>query len=276
MSNEMTVLPLRSVLTVIVLKGRRARQLHSVSGPPFFMLPVANSGLFPEIQTYLAALAASLKQIPAAHAAERGRLAKWIAEHYQAGTELPLIVVCTGNSRRSVLLSMLLNLSGACCGLPEIRGYSGGTHPSAVNSRTITALRAIGIDVWPLGTEAARGEEGLPNPLYQFCWGRQLFGMSLESLEFSKTYHDRSNPQTGFAALMVCDEADAACPVVKGAAIRVSLPFMDPKERDGLPDEADAYAACRDDIGRLALAILMEVRHLIDATRPARGDSAST
>ena len=27
-------------------------------------------------------------------------------------------------------------------------------------------------------------------------------------------YSDRSNPQTGFAALMVCDEANAACPVV--------------------------------------------------------------
>ncbi|MDB5340786.1 MAG: hypothetical protein JWN70_6405 [Planctomycetaceae bacterium] len=232
------------------------------------MLPfaVANSGLFPEVQAYLATLVASLKQTPAAHSAASARLATWIAEHYQAGAELPLIVVCTGNSRRSVLLSTLLNLSAAYCGLPEIRGYSGGTHPSAVNSRTIAALRAIGVEVWPLGTEAARGEEGLPNPRYQFYWGRQLFGGALESLEFSKTYHDASNPQTGFGALMVCDEADAACPVVTGAAIRVSLPFVDPKARDGFADEAEAYAACRDDIGRLALATLMEVRRMLDTS----------
>ncbi len=237
---------------------------------------VANSGLFPEIQAYLTELMISLEQIPAAHAAERDRLAKWIAEHYQAGTELPLIVVCTGNSRRSVLLSMLLNLSGAYCGLPEIRGYSGGTHPSAVNSRAITALRAIGVDVWPFGTDASRGEEGLPNPQYQFCWGRRLFGLSLETLEFSKTYHDASNPQSGFGALMVCDEADAACPIVTGAAIRVSLPFVDPKARDGLADEAEAYVVCRDDIGRLALAIVLEARRLIDASHRQAGEVAST
>lgn len=231
---------------------------------------VANSGLFPEIQAYLAALVASLEQTPAAHPAECARLAQWIADHYQAGTELPLIVVCTGNSRRSVLLSTLLNLSADFCGLSAIRGYSGGTHPSAVNSRTIAALRAIGVEVWPLGSEAARGEEGLPNPQYRFCWGQPLFGLSLELLEFSKTYQDASNPKTGFGALMVCDEADAACPVVTGAAIRVSLPFVDPKARDGFPDEAQAYAACRDDIGRLALAVMLEVRRLIDTGLPMR------
>lgn len=228
--------------------------------PPF---AVADSGLFPGVQAYLTALVASLDQSPAAYGAERDRLAHWIAEHYQAGAELPLVVMCTGNSRRSVLLSTLLSLSAAYCGLPEVRGYSGGTHPSAVNSRTITALRAIGVEVSSLGTEAVRGAEGQPNPHYRMNWGRTQSGRLLESLEFSKTYHDVANPQAGFAALMVCDEADAACPLVAGAAIRVSLPFVDPKVRDGFADEAEAYAACRDDIGRLALAVLLEARRLI-------------
>ena len=32
---------------------------------------------------------------------------------------------------------------------------------------------------------------------------------------------------------MVCGEADAACPFVKGAALRVSMPYLDPKIYDG-------------------------------------------
>ena len=31
---------------------------------------------------------------------------------------------------------------------------------------------------------------------------------------------------------MVCGEADAACPFVKGAALRVSMPYLDPKIYD--------------------------------------------
>ena len=31
---------------------------------------------------------------------------------------------------------------------------------------------------------------------------------------------------------MVCGEADAACPVVKGAAARISMPYLDPKIYD--------------------------------------------
>ena len=55
----------------------------------------------------------------------------------------------------------------------------------------------------------------------------------MEATEFSKHYGDPANPQQGFAALMVCGEADAACPFVKGAALRVSMPYLDPKIYDG-------------------------------------------
>lgn len=233
---------------------------------------VSDSGLLPAVNQYLTGLVARLEQVPAAHPAERHRLAQWIARQYRSDAELPLIVVCTGNSRRSVLLSTLLNLAAAYCGLPAVRGYSGGTHPSAVNSRTITALRAMGVEVLPVGTEASRGEVALSNPKYRFYWGRTSSGKPLETVEFSKTYADLANPQSGFAALMVCDEADAGCPVVSGAALRISVPFVDPKSRDGLPDEAEAYAACRDDLGCLALAIVLEARGLIETNRSTGSD----
>ena len=60
---------------------------------------------------------------------------------------------------------------------------------------------------------------------------------------------------------MVCGEADAACPFVKGAALRVSMPYLDPKIYDDGKFEAAKYAERRDDIGRLMLSVMMQVRN---------------
>jgi arsenate reductase (thioredoxin) len=80
-------------------------------------------------------------------------------------------------------------------------------------------------------------------------------------MEFSKHFGDPVNPGHGFAALMVCGEADAACPFVKGAALRVSMPYLDPKIYDDSKFEAVKYAERRDDIGRLMLSVMMQVRN---------------
>jgi hypothetical protein len=86
-----------------------------------------------------------------------------------------------------------------------------------------------------------------------------------ETLEFSKKYDDPANPPEGFAALMVCGEADAACPLVKGAAVRISMPYLDPKIYDDSSFEAAKYAERRDDMGRLMLAALMQARQRLTA-----------
>ena len=57
---------------------------------------------------------------------------------------------------------------------------------------------------------------------------------------------------------MVCDEADAGCPIVPGAAMRISMPFPDPKTADDTPREGEQYAATRDALGRIMLATLSE------------------
>jgi len=59
---------------------------------------------------------------------------------------------------------------------------------------------------------------------------------------------------------MVCSEADAECPLVKGAKLRISLPYLDPKIYDGSAFEAAKYAERRDDLGRLMLAVMSLVR----------------
>lgn len=59
---------------------------------------------------------------------------------------------------------------------------------------------------------------------------------------------------------MVCDEAAAGCPIVPGAAMRISMPFAAPKTADDTPEEAARYDATRAALGRLLLAVLAEVR----------------
>ena len=114
---------------------------------------------------------------------------------------------------------------------------------------------AIGFEVEPTGTEAERGEPKTANPVYRVAWGE-----GLEATEFSKHYADKTNPQADFAALMVCSEADAACPSVKGATLRISMPYLDPKIYDDGAYESSKYADRRDDIGRLLLSTLIQAR----------------
>jgi hypothetical protein len=68
------------------------------------------------------------------------------------------------------------------------------------------------------------------------------FAEGIEPLEcFSKVYDAEPNPTSDFCAVMTCSEADKNCPAVRGAAIRISLPFEDPKVADGTPEEAATY-----------------------------------
>jgi arsenate reductase len=137
-----------------------------------------------------------------------------------------------------------------------------GTSPTAFNVGTVNALKEIGVEVEATCTEAARGEPRTANPIYRVCWGtpRETGGRSRETVEFSKHYSDPVNPQEGFAALMVCGDADAGRPFVNGAAVRESMPYLDPKIYDGSVYEAAKYAERRDDMGRLVLSVMMQAR----------------
>lgn len=194
------------------------------------------------------------------HRAAAETLADWIAGRLAEGGRADVVVVCTGNSRRSMLGATMGHVAAAESGLLGVRFFSGGTAPTAFNPRTIAALTAIGVEVEPTGREAPRGASGEPNPIHRVRWGE-----GLEAIEFSKRYDDPANPRQGFAAVMVCDEADAGCPVVAGAAIRIAMPFADPKDHDGTPGESAAYAARRDEIGRVMLHVMRRVRERLEA-----------
>ena len=211
-------------------------------------VPESRKSLFPKVAAHADMLTTSFDMIDEPHREAGEKLADWIVKNYKPGQPLHVTVVCTGNSRRSILGATMGNIAAAYYGMPEVRFHSGGTAPTAFNPRTIACLqgdRRRGRAHRQRGPPG-RAEDGQPDlqgPMGPVQRAR------LEATEFSKTYFDASNPQQGFAALMVCGEADAACPFVKGAALRVSMPYLDPKIYDDSKYEAAKYAERRDDIG---------------------------
>ena len=114
--------------------------------------------LFAPLREHAERLSSSFEGMTPQHREAGETLARWIAANYRPGSPLNVIVVCTGNSRRSILGSSMGNLAAAYHGLPEIRFHSGGTDPTAFNPRTVSTLRAIGFEIEPSGREAERGE----------------------------------------------------------------------------------------------------------------------
>ena len=225
-------------------------------------VPSSRKHLYPKVREHADYLTTTFDMIDEPHRLAGQKFVDWLADNYRPGRPLDVTVVCTGNSRRSIFGATTGNIAAAYYGLPEIRFHSGGTAPTAFNSRTIVALKAIGVEVEPTGKEAKRGEPKTANPIYLVRWGKDATSSdtAFESTEFSKLYTDPANPRSGFVALMVCGEADAGCPVVNGADLRISMPYLDAKIYDGGAYESAKYAERRDDMGRLMLSVMMQVR----------------
>ena len=67
----------------------------------------ARQDIFPRFARDLEGLAAPLEQIGEPYRSAGRLLADWIAGRYRPGEPLPIVVVCTGNSRRSMLGAMM-------------------------------------------------------------------------------------------------------------------------------------------------------------------------
>jgi hypothetical protein len=209
--------------------------------------------LVPALRAYADDLMTSLDMIDRDHYQPLEELAGWIAKRYGETREVHVLVACTGNSRRSCLGAALGNLAAAYHGMPKVRFHSGGTAPTAFNRRTIASLQRAGFEIAPTGVE--RGNSSAPNPEHRVRWGRQL-----DALEYSKRFDAAGLPHRDFAVILVCGEADAECPAVPGAALRLAMPFIDPKLYDDCPLEHKKYDERRDDIARHVLAVLSMAR----------------
>ncbi len=134
-------------------------------------VPESRKRLNPQIRKHVDSLTTSFDMIDEPHRLAGHELAAWIAANYRPGQKLHVIVVCTGNSRRSIMGATMGNIAAAYVGMPELCFHSGGTAPTAFNARTVNALREIGVEIEPTGKEAERGEPKTENPVYRVRWG---------------------------------------------------------------------------------------------------------
>jgi arsenate reductase len=185
--------------------------------------------LNPKLTTYINTIKEDFSKIPDDRIQELDKIALFIQKQVNTGQPVQLTYICTHNSRRSHFGQIWAATAAAYYNIPNVKTYSGGTETSAFNERAVAACERVGFDV----TKTSEGK----NPVYHVSYTADAEPVKA----FSKKYDDSSNPQSNFCAIMTCSEADKACPTVKGATARVAVPYNDPKEFDGTPQETAKY-----------------------------------
>ncbi|HQV67586.1 MAG TPA: protein-tyrosine-phosphatase [Saprospiraceae bacterium] len=140
--------------------------------------------------------------------------------------------ICTHNSRRSHLSQIWAQTMAYHYSIDNVYCYSGGTEATAMFPKVAETLTNQGFEIYRLSD--------FPNPVYAVKYDQNEHPI----ICFSKEYNHAFNPQAGYAAIVTCNSADEACPVVLGADARFPIKYDDPKAFDGT-DLMDAKYAER-------------------------------
>lgn len=166
--------------------------------------------------------------------------------------EINLTFICTHNSRRSHISQIWAQTAAAYYGVEKIHCFSGGTEATAFNPRAVKAMKKAGFNIATADTTE--------NPVYEVQYSSDAKALKA----FSKKYEDPFNPQEGFIAVMTCNHADEACPIVFGADKRVSITYIDPKVSDNTPEEEATYENRSIQIGREMFYTFNKVKQLLN------------
>ena len=146
-----------------------------------------------------------------------------------------ILILCTGNSARSQMAEGLLRSYD-----PRLEVLSAGTEPAAqVNPNAVRVMEEIGIDIGDARPKSV-----------------ELF--------LGEAFH---------YVITVCGNAEASCPVFRGAVRRrLHFPFDDPAAASGSDEQViEAFRRVRDQIGvRFRDFYLAHVRASTPRLRPAR------
>ncbi len=205
-------------------------------------------GFHTKLEAYCATLEAEFDQIPEVRKTQLREISQYVQAKIQAGETTQLTVICTHNSRRSHMGQLWLKAAAAFYNIGQVETFSGGTEATAFNPRAVAAMQKAGFELKKL--------DETDNPKYEASMGPTFEKLVL----FSKKYSHTANPSSNFAAIMVCTEADAACPLVAGADGRYAIPYEDPKSFDGTDTETQAYDERSRQIAREMFFLMKEAR----------------
>lgn len=137
--------------------------------------------------------------------------------------------ICTHNSRRSHLTQVWAQTLAYYFNLKNVFCYSGGTESTALFPMVVDTLKGSGFLIHRIFNNE--------NPVYSIKYAKNAHPI----IGFSKKLDAAFNPKSEFAAVMTCDSANEACPVVPGAEKRIPITFEDPKIFDNMPKQAAKY-----------------------------------
>lgn len=143
--------------------------------------------------------------------------------------EIRLNLICTHNSRRSHLAQVWAQTAAFHFNVKNVFCYSGGTEATAMFPMVAETLERQGFKIKAIS-------EG-SNPVYTIKYDKN----EQPIIAFSKAYYDDFNPDSAFAAIMTCSQADGGCPFISGAEKRIPITFEDPKEFDNTPQQEEKY-----------------------------------
>ena len=184
---------------------------------------------FPAVRTYVDERIAEFGLITELRKRQLREITNYVQRCRRTRQPARLTFICTHNSRRSHLSQIWAAVAADRYGIDGVETFSGGTEATAFASQAIAAIGRAGLKVTTPPDDN--------NPRHEVRYqdsGRVL-------VCFSKVYHDAPNPSGDYCAVMTCTHADANCPVVRGAALRLAVPFDDPKSADGSPAESATY-----------------------------------
>lgn len=199
-----------------------------------------------EIEEYISGL--KPESIPAARRELLNILIEFLQEKVTKKEEISLNFICTHNSRRSHLSQVWAQTFAHYYQLEKVYCYSGGTEATAVYPMVVETLKNTGFQIQMLS-------EG-KNPIYAIKYSEN----SHPVIGFSKKLDDPFNPGSEFAAVMTCSEADAGCPFVPGAEIRIPLTYEDPKKFDASPQQFEKYFERSEQIATELMYVFSQIK----------------
>lgn len=185
--------------------------------------------MYTKIKEYLDDLSSLFDLIPDKRKQILEELSKYIAKKSTQKGSVNLVYICTHNSRRSHFGQVWAQVAANYYQIKSLTSYSGGTEATAFNPNAIAALRRIGFDV--------HAKDQSANPRYAVLFDEQESPVFC----FSKVYEHPQNPQSEFAAIMTCSDAEENCPFIPGAELRVGTTYEDPKAFDNTPQQDEKY-----------------------------------
>lgn len=186
------------------------------------------STLFPELEKTIKSL--KTEEITTERKAILQPLIEFIQNKVNEQKEIRLNLICTHNSRRSHLSQVWAQTAAAHFDIKNVFCYSGGTEATALFPMAAKTLENQGFQIKTISETN--------NPIYAIKHSENAHPI----IGFSKKYDDLFNPQTEFAAIMTCSQADGGCPFIAGAEKRIPITFEDPKAFDNTPLQAEKYA----------------------------------